>query len=94
MPSIDALSGGAKQRIWTAGWAALAALGVCAIFERMQGVFYAYVLFDLMFSLFLVPSIVSNRRTSDGIFLLITIVWLAAGWFLAGVFTRLLFAQS
>ena len=80
-----------KDRLWTALYAALAAFAACAIFDRLPGVFYAYLLFDLMFSMFFLPSLIVGRQIEQMVFFALTAVWLVVGWVLAGLLTRLVF---
>lgn len=79
------------QRLWTAFWAMIAAVGGCFIYGRMSGVFYSYLMFDLLFSLYYVPALLIGRRIENWSFFLITAAWLVAGWFLAGPATQLVF---
>ena len=80
-----------KDRLWTAAYAALAAFAACAIFGRLPGVFYAYLLFEVFFSLFFLPSLIIGRQLEQLAFFALTAVWLAIGWLLAAPLTRLLF---
>ena len=80
-----------KDRLWTAVYAALAAFAVSAIFGRLPGVFYAYLLFDLGFSMLFIPSLIIGRQVEQVAFFALTAVWLGMGWLLACPLTRLLF---
>jgi len=81
-----------KDRLWTALFAGLAAFAASAIFGKLPGVFYAYLLFDLGFSMFFVPSLIFGRQVEQVAFFAFTAVWLAVGWLLAGLLTRLMFS--
>jgi len=80
-----------SERLWTALWASVAAIGACLIHSRMSAVFYAYLIFDLLFSMQYLPALLISRRIETLSFFLFTAAWLFLGWLLARPATELAF---
>lgn len=80
-----------RERLWTALLASVVALGACFFFQRMDGVFYTYLIFDALLSMFYIPLLFVRKRIEGLLFFSLTVAWLCVAWLLAGPATRLAF---